>query len=211
MTDPKDLLNKEVDAKPTMKRSETAFKLEQEVKGIRHKVGESFLELGRLLKEFRDNAYYKDLNYDTMTDWLSSPDISISIGWAWNFISVYEIFILEHGLSPARVLGADYSKLQEIIPIVRKAPDSAEEWLEKATDLRRVDLRREIQEFKGLDEHDVAERSVAHLPVSRILHWIKMLKLFREDNEKVILETLEEELDGEIKKATGLMDISKLK
>lgn len=211
MPDPKDLLNKEVDAKPTRKRSEIAFELEQQVKGVKFKVGENFLKLGKLLKEFRDHAYYKDLNYDTMTDWLSSPDISISVGWAWNFISIYEIFILRHGLSPARVLEADYSKLQVIIPLVRKNPDSAEDWLEKATDLRRVDLKREIQEYKGQTEKEIAEESVSHIRVEKLLFWLNILKIFEKENDKVVLETLKEEIEGQIKKSTGLMDISKLK
>ena len=212
MTEPKELLDETVeDIKPTEERATVAFKLEKKVKDLKYGVGQNFLEMGRLLKEIRDNQYYKDLGYDTVSEWLSSPDISINPRWAWDFISVHEIFVEKHGLAPASVLEADYSKLHDIIPIVRKDPDKVEEWLDKATNLRRVDLRREIDEYKGKDDKDIADGATAHVSVNRLLDWLRLLDFSTKEDNTTYLETLKEEIEGQIKKSTGLLDISELK
>lgn len=126
-------------------RSKLAFELEQHLRDIKMRTGMNFIEMGKTLKEIRDNKLYKELGYDTVTEWLSDPDISISASWAWNFISIYEILILKHGIMPEKLLEADYNKLIQIIPIVRKNPESAEVWVEKAKTLRKIDLQREIK------------------------------------------------------------------
>ena len=97
MNDPEVLLNKTTGvAKTSEGRAKKAFELEKKIKDLKFVVGKNFLELGRLLKEIRDKQYYLDLGYNTVTEWLNSPDVSISARWAWDFISVYEVLILEH-------------------------------------------------------------------------------------------------------------------
>lgn len=194
------------------KRANVAFELENKVKELKTKVGTSFLELGKTLKEIRDNQYYLDLGFESITQWLSSPDVSISPTWAWHFISVYEVLILERKLTTSSVLATDYNKLHQIVPVLRNNPsENAEEWLEKARSLRVVDLKREIQEFQGKDETSIADTSVAHIKVKLLLDWASMLKRAWLENNTDLYNTLLSEIEGEIKKATGLLDISKLK
>lgn len=78
---------------PTQERGELAFKLEQEAIQLKNRIGTDFLEMGRILKEIRDNGYYVELGYSKITEWLSERSISPS--WAWTFIDIYETLVLE--------------------------------------------------------------------------------------------------------------------
>lgn len=166
-------------------RGEEAFLLEGEIKDLKKKVGNNFLEMGRVLKEIKDKDYYRELGYETIIDWLSSPDISISQGWAWNFIAVYEIFIEQYQLSPERVALIDYTKLQQIVPIVKKDPEHLEDWLTKAEELRRVDLCREIREFRQQSNpEDILEDMKAQttpIGIGELRSWFKLISAIKND------------------------------
>lgn len=133
---------------PSAKRGKIARRLENDLLELRRRMGRNFLEMGKILKVIRDKEYYRELGYDTVTEWLSSPDVAISASWAWNFIAIYEIFMERHKLEPDRILDISYNKLTQIIPVVRKSPDQIEDWLNKAEVLRRIDLQKEIKEHR---------------------------------------------------------------
>jgi len=208
-------LNKiETEIIPTAERGKIAFELEQKVKELQHSIGSNFLEMGKVLKEIRDNQYYRELGYDTITDWLQER--SISAGWAWNFINIYEIFILEHKLSPARVLETDYSKLSLILPIVKRHPDQVDDWLTKAENLRRIDLRREIMDFKHANHPEEMNPLKQGVYISlfdlyELLHYLIAIKeLFDEKKEfKKQLQFSCDYLINMIKHASGIEDENK--
>ena len=129
-------------------RATAAFELEEKLRDTKRNLGTGFLEVGRILKEIRDNNYYTELGYDSITEWFSSSDVSIAPAWAWHFISIYETFVLEHKIPVENLSNIDYTKLQDIVAVVRDDPDGVDDWLDKARNLRRIDLKRELQEFK---------------------------------------------------------------
>src|SRR5574343_998321 len=131
--------------------AQKAFDLEQQVKAVKSQVQGSYLELGRLLKEVRDNDYYKLLGFDTVSEWLSSPDIAISRKWAASAIRVYELYILKLGKKPEEIQNIDYTKLVSLSGLIEKHPEEAEEWIDKASTLRRIDLQSEIKVKKISD------------------------------------------------------------
>lgn len=129
-------------------RVELAAQLEEIVKSIQQSSGRDIFELGKALKEIRDNELYKELGYDTVTDWYKSPEIGMSPSWAASFISMYELYIVKLGKKVEDILPSDYSKLRDIAPIIESKPEEADEWIDKAKHLRRVDLKREVREFE---------------------------------------------------------------
>lgn len=129
-------------------RAEYAFQLEHELRDVKVQLGTGFIEMGRILKDVRDNKYYVELGYETITEWFSSPDISLSPSWAWNFIAIYETFILKHQIPLKDLAGIDYTKLQNIVSVVNDDPKKIHDWIDKARELRRIDLKREVQEYK---------------------------------------------------------------
>lgn len=127
-------------------RYQLASSLEQRIKDLKYEFGKSYLELGKALKEIRDGKFYIELGYETIGDWLRSPEISLSANWAWNVIGIYELYVVENKLPEDTILAIDYTKLHDIAPMVRKNPEKIDDWLDKARSLRRIDLQRELRE-----------------------------------------------------------------
>lgn len=135
-------------------RVSIALELEQIFKGIKREMAMNFLEMGKVLKKIRDEAYFIELGYNTIGDWYASPEVSLSWNWATGFINIYEVFILKHHFSPEDVIAIDYTKLRDVLTLVKENPEDAEKWFESAKNLRRVDLKREVQEFKVHQERE---------------------------------------------------------
>lgn len=135
----------------TPEDGQKAYNIEEQIKNLKAHMQDTYFEMGRLLKEIRDNRYYTLLGYETIGQWFSSPDISLSPGWAWNVIKMYEVYILKLGKKPEELQSIDYTKLYNILQIVKKHPEDAEEWIDKATNLRRIDLQSEIKSKKISD------------------------------------------------------------
>jgi len=126
-------------------RAEAAYELEQSFRNFKIQAGNCFIQMGKILKTIRDNDLYVELGYDSIIDWFSSPDVSVTPSWAWAFISIYETFVIQYGYTEEQIADIDYTKLKDITTLVKENPDSADEWLEKARVLRRIDLRKEIR------------------------------------------------------------------
>lgn len=154
----------------TQEQSQKAFDAEQSVVSIKSQINGSYLELGRRLKEVKDNKYYAILGYTTMNEWLSDPKITIASGWAYHAISMYEIYVLQLGKTPEQLQDIDYTKLYNILPMIKEHPEKADEWIDKAASLRRIDLQSEIKTQKISDRVDKIETLRTIEPVQGILH-----------------------------------------
>lgn len=133
---------------PTEERANVAYSLEKGLLNLKRGVAKNFLMMGKVLKEIRDNGYYKELGYDSVSEWLRSPDISLSERWSLSAISIYDTFVNKLDMSFDEVAEIDYSKLYEINSIVKRDPDNAEKWIDAARSMRKVDLIRELQEHR---------------------------------------------------------------
>lgn len=134
-------------------RADVAFELEQSFKQYKLQAGNCFLQMGKILKSIRDGNLYKELGYESIIDWFSSPDVSVTPSWAWAFISIYETFVLEYGYSEEEIASIDYTKLKDITTLIKENPNDADKWLDNAKNLRRIDLRKEIR-LHRLQERD---------------------------------------------------------
>lgn len=141
----------------TPERGENAYRVEQLIRDLKTQIGRNFLAMGKLLKEVRDNRYYLELGHSSMSAWLS--EISISASWAWNFIDIYEVFIVQYQLDENRVLEIDYTKLSSIIPIIREHPEEMETWMTAAESLRRIDLQKEIKQYHISEKQKFVEKT----------------------------------------------------
>lgn len=160
-----------------LSRGEYAAQLETKVIRLKQGVGLNFLELGRLLCEVKEEEYFKELGFETITEWLSSPDVSISPGWAWNFIGLYDTYIRKAKLQPADIQTIDYTKLQMITPVVKRHPDKLDELLTKAATLRRVDLKRDLRQFKAEHGEDPEiEKERVFMTVGEMTQMVKDLE-----------------------------------
>ena len=143
---------------PTLKRGERAFALEQELISKKDEINSCYFEIGKILSEIKSEGLYVELGYERITDWLSS--LYISLRMAWFLIGIYEFFIVEQKMQVPTLKSVDISKLFDILPIVKANPQNLEEWVEKARNLRAIDLRKEIKELKLQERQKVISQPI---------------------------------------------------
>jgi len=124
-----------------------AVKVHQEIKDLRDKVENVVLvctfELGKLLKQMRDERLYEQLGYETFLTYLAEPDISFSQASAYNAIKLYETY--EVKLNKRDSLdGIPTRRLISLLPVIDEK--NADDWISKARALSATDLRLELQE-----------------------------------------------------------------
>jgi len=158
--------------------AEQAFEVHRAILSLKREVGKNLWALAQLLKTVRDHALYKTLGYETFNEYIGSPEVSISRAWAYKLISSYETWVLGAGFRPEALQDVDVEKLALVRPLVQKDPGSAHEWLARARELSRSDLRRVVQESLGLDG-DREEQDSAEEP--RLLAWIQGQVVFEVD------------------------------
>ena len=115
----------------------------------------NFLKLGWLFKTIRDERLYEFLDAGSFDEYLGFPEIGFSRPSVYNFIRIQELYIDKLKVQP-EFLGQPglYSKLITIAPVVEQSPD---EWLYKAKELSRSDLKKEIRAFKNLPEIEIKQ------------------------------------------------------
>ena len=110
------------------------------------KIEHDFLELGRRLMMIRDEKLYAD-QWETFEDFIVDLK-NISEATASKLINIYRVFVIEYKIPVKRLVSAGgWTMIAEIIPLIKNKAD-ATQWLHKATELTRTDLRREITEAK---------------------------------------------------------------
>ena len=119
--------------------AEEAHNNYKDIISVKHRIGKDLLILGHLLKINHDNQYYKTLNYDTWESFLAIPELSMSRFWAYKLMKVYETWIEEFGVEPAK-LDVDLEKLW-LTTTMGLNETNYEEMLEQARNLSRSDLR----------------------------------------------------------------------
>jgi len=129
-------------------KSIVAFDLLKELKDMLRTQSYLFLEIGRILKRFRDDKLYRDLGqggYDTWTEFLGSGELSQKPSTVQAYIQVYETMILRLKYRMEEIAEIPYDKLRLALPEINKAKtkEEAEEWLGKARELSRSDILRE--------------------------------------------------------------------
>ncbi|UTI65576.1 hypothetical protein NBH00_05045 [Paraconexibacter antarcticus] len=104
-------------------------------------VRRAWADLARDLYEFSDQAMWKTLGYDTFEEWLEGPDVSLDRRWVYQLIAQWRELVVNLGAEPSRLTAVEPSKVQEILPAVRRGQVSLEQALSDCEILSRADLR----------------------------------------------------------------------
>ncbi len=119
---------------------EKARCLHQELIHLNTKLDTTFLEMGMVLKEIRDRQLYQPLNYKNFNAYLKELDFSRSRAYA--LIGVVEDFYLTGQINQHELVSIGWEKLSLLRPI--KETQSFSEWVEKAIDLSKRQLRQAL-------------------------------------------------------------------
>jgi SAM-dependent methyltransferase len=154
----------------TQEEAVAAEQAERAIIHLKTTIQGSTLELGKRLKEFKDGKQYLLRGYNTVNEWLSSPEVTIAATWASHAITMYEFYVLKLGRKPEELQGIDYTKLYNVLPMIKKHPEQAEEWINKAKELRRIDLQSEIKTQKISDRVETIETLKTIEPIQGVIH-----------------------------------------
>lgn len=107
---------------------------------------QGFIRLGEYLYTIKNERLYE-------ANWASWEEYSLELKMSQNsinkLIQIYARFILSYGIPEEKVVEAGgWSVIAELLPVIETA-EQAEEWLDKAKELTREDLRKEITEKKS--------------------------------------------------------------
>lgn len=141
--------------KALIKKSEEHLRLVKRLKQALMVSQVGFFEAGKYLYEIYTKKTYEaeDSNEKwTFTRFCQRPDIPLPgitndsrLRIAQKLIRDYQFYVLEKGLSKEKLAPIGYSKLDMLVPVIKKFPDEMEEWLLKATALTLIDLAHEIR------------------------------------------------------------------
>ena len=110
----------------------------QRILEIKYTINRSLAQLAIFLKESRDKEYY--LSYaDSWTEYLGTPEISLSRSYVHKLIVNYELWVQTYHVSPAKLDEIDSEKLYLTGMVATE--ENYEEWLEKAKTLSRSDIK----------------------------------------------------------------------
>jgi hypothetical protein len=101
-----------------------------------------------LLYQIRSESLYEPL-HDSFSDYLES-ECHVSDSWASKALTAFQYYVVESGVSHAKLEGTDLEKLYLSV----KAGGSPEEKLAKAQTLTRQELKLEIREEVAPHEHN---------------------------------------------------------
>jgi len=121
-----------------------AWNRSQRIIELKNNIGKSFIMLGQELFFFEKEKQYLELDYKTFEQYLGDPDVDIQRRTAFMLKGIYEDFIHKLKVQPVALFEIEYSKLDVIRPYVDE--QNVDEWLAKARNLSRTDLRYEITE-----------------------------------------------------------------
>ena len=101
----------------------------------------NFVKLGAYLKLMHDEALYVMEDCLTWTEYLDLPEVDLSRSQAYKLMAVYERWILKYGHDPEELVGTSIEKLY--IASTQCTDETEKEWLGKARELSRADLKAE--------------------------------------------------------------------
>ena len=114
---------------------------------LKQETEKNFLKLGAMLKEIKQRELWKGRWEDF--DHYTREGVRMTEKTAHSLIMIYERFILEYNIPPARIAEAGgWTYIQTILPVVKDAA-TATEWLETAISAEsREDLRKLVDQAK---------------------------------------------------------------
>jgi hypothetical protein len=124
-----------------------AHEMHERVKGIKRQMEGLWVELAESLHHFRVGQMWKDLGIPTFEAWLADPEVDLERRWVYKLTDAYRVLVLEQGVPLERVRQLKISKVNEVLPAIRRGQVKLETALSDIETLSRDDL--EIQ-YRGL-------------------------------------------------------------
>lgn len=121
--------------------AENASILEQAIVDDIQHIRSCWVALAAKLHVFAEHRCWEQLGYDSLELWLAGPDIEIRRTNFFELVETHRQLRLERGISAERLQQLDVSKVQAVLPAIRRGHVSADVALADCEALTRTDLR----------------------------------------------------------------------
>lgn len=142
--------------------AQAAHEMDREIREIKRQMRGLWLQLAERLHAFREGEMWKDLGYPSLYSWLSDPEVDIERRWMYKITDAYKYLVVEYGVPRERVGRLHISKVNEVLPAIRRGQVELEVALSDVENLSREDL--EIQ-YRGLHSSMPGSAVAATSPV----------------------------------------------
>lgn len=106
------------------------YRLQEVSKNIiaaKQNLARNYLVLGKMLSIVRREQLFAEADYNNFDQFLADPEICISYATASRLINCYEVFVEHYKLDEEELKLIDFSKVAELLPIVRSKTRPVEE------------------------------------------------------------------------------------
>lgn len=131
-----------------------AQEIHRDILTLKKDMGLAFLKMGELLKEIRDNNYYKELGYDNFISYIVNSELGFKRSTAYYYISIFEFFVEKLKWEQEKIVGMGYDKLVRLMPIIKKNPDNLEDLVTDAEVLRPYDFNKKYKDEEKQNGHE---------------------------------------------------------
>lgn len=132
--------------------------------GMKKDMEFTYLKLGEMLYNIREGNLFEP-QWSSFGEYIM--ELKISESTASKIINIYRLFELEYGFPREKLSLVGWTALAETLPFIKSKAD-AKHWLEHATSLTRVDLKRELIEAKtGVMQRDCSHKNTYMIQVCK--------------------------------------------
>lgn len=113
---------------------------------LKKNLEKSFINLGQYLHEIKEKSLWE-------ANWSSWDEYCLELKMSRNsinkLIQIYSTFVLDYNIGPEKIATAGgWTVVSELLPVI-ETREQAIEWIHKAQELTREDLRKEVTEAKS--------------------------------------------------------------
>lgn len=100
-----------------------------------------WVPLAGSLHEFHEGRGWEALGMDSFNEWLGQPEVGLGRAHAYALISAYRVLVVGKEVDPAVLEGLDVTKIQVVLPAVRRGDADVLVALADVEALSRSDLK----------------------------------------------------------------------
>lgn len=119
----------------------------------------SWVALAADLYEFHASKGWQALGYETLEEWLAQPDVEMARRTFFSLVETHRELAVQRAIPIEALERVDVTKVQEVLPAIRRGQVDASEALADAEVLSRSDLREKYRAIAPLDTEP--DRSIA--------------------------------------------------
>ena len=129
-----------------------AFRVNESIKSALGEGRKAGWQLAAALYAFEEQRGWQWLNYDTLGEWLADPDIGITRTTYFRLVGLHRHLVVSGRVPPAGLSELDPTKVDVVLPAVRRGRVSLDDALEDSKALARRDLR---EKYMGVRDEDL--------------------------------------------------------